>query len=287
MTHLIMTSSTGELMDPTCASVTDPVSQVRVQRLQAGGLVNVVDLVAEEIPVALEFNGISQAVMLTTPMDLEDFAVGYSLTEGIIDSADDVYDCEVIFVENGIRIALQVHGSCFARLKEHRRNMAGRTGCGLCGVDSLSQVRRRLKPVERGNQESWESIQTALGNLSEFQPIFHQTGATHGAFWVQEVGKIAIAREDVGRHNAIDKLVGALARSGSDFSRGAVLMTSRASFEIVQKAASVGIGMVAAVSAPTALAVRVARELNVTLIGFMRGNEYVVYAPPFGLSEVR
>ena len=255
----------------------EPVLQVRVQRSVKGVLESTQDVVVEEVPVALEYNGISQVVMMATPVDLKDFAVGFSLTEGIIDRASDIYDCEVILLENGMRVAMEISSECFARLKERRRNMAGRTGCGLCGVDSLSQVRRALKPVRKTSEISCMSIQTALNNLREFQPIFHKTGGTHGAFWVQEGGEITCAREDVGRHNAIDKLIGALALSGRDFSTGAVLITSRASFEIVQKAASMGIGMVAAVSVPTSLAIRVANELNVALVRFVRAGEYVVY----------
>jgi FdhD protein len=277
-------SISGIMVESSCEAISiEPLSAVSVQRLVAGTLKSAQDVVAEEVPIALEYNGISHVVMMATPANLQDFAVGFSLTEGIIDSTRDIYDCEVMPVENGVRVALDISSRCFARLKERRRNLTGRTGCGLCGVDSLAQVRRALPPVQGITKISGASVQVALDNLSEFQPIFKETGATHGAFWVTEGGSIACAREDVGRHNAIDKLIGALAQSGCDFATGAVLITSRASFEIVQKAAAVGIGLVAAVSAPTSLAIKVAEELNVSLIGFVRAKEYVVNASSRGV----
>jgi FdhD protein len=238
------------------------------------------DRLADEVPVALEYNGIGHAVMLATPADLEDFALGFSLTEGIVGQPADVLDCDVEEVQGGIRVALRIAGHCFANLKERRRSLAGRTGCGLCGVDSLSQVRRPLGPVNAMPAVDIAALQNALHTLPTLQPLQRETGAAHAAAWVTGDGEIVCLREDVGRHNALDKLIGALARQGTDFGAGAALITSRASYEMVQKAAAVGIGIVAAVSAPTAYAVRLAEELNVTLIGFLRPRGQVLYAHP-------
>ncbi|MCK9505724.1 MAG: formate dehydrogenase accessory sulfurtransferase FdhD [Porticoccaceae bacterium] len=254
-----------------------PVSYEDVRHYSAGVVDQRQESVAEECPVAIEYNGISHVVMMATPKDLDDFAVGFSLSEGIVDRIADIYDREIVVAENGVSVSLRIANNCFARLKQRKRNLAGRTGCGLCGVDSLAQVRRQLRPLQRRDAIDFALIHRVLPGLSVMQPLFCQTGATHAAFWVTDDGEVAVAREDVGRHNAIDKLIGALAIAGTDFSRGAVLMTSRASFEIVQKAAAAGIGVVAAISAPTALAIQVAEELNVSLVGFMRSEGYTVY----------
>ncbi|MGD9662180.1 MAG: formate dehydrogenase accessory sulfurtransferase FdhD [Porticoccaceae bacterium] len=254
-----------------------PVRYEHVRRYSAGIFDRRQESVAEECPVAIEYNGISHVVMMATPKDVEDFAVGFSLSEGIVDRVADIYDREVVVAENGVSVSLQIASHCFARLRQRSRNLAGRTGCGLCGVDSLAQVRRRLDPLIRSGAVDFSLIHEVLPRLAAMQPLFCETGATHAAFWITEDGGITSVREDVGRHNAIDKLIGSLAIAGTDFSRGAVLMTSRASFEIVQKAAAVGIGVVVAISAPTALAIQVAEELNVCLVGFMRSQGYTVY----------
>lgn len=256
------------------------MTPISVRRWRDGREERCQDLLADEVPVALEFNGISHAVMLATPADLEDFALGFSLTEGIVGAPADVLEIEVEEVENGIRVALRITGQCFAHLKERRRSLAGRTGCGLCGVDSLSQVRRPLDPVTALPPVDIAALQKALQTLPTLQPLQRETGAAHAAAWVTGDGAIACLREDVGRHNALDKLIGALARRTTDFGAGAALITSRASYEMVQKAAAVGVGIVAAVSAPTAYAVRLAEELNVTLIGFLRPRGQVLYAHP-------
>jgi FdhD protein len=258
--------------------ISDSIARVPVQRWEADSLENGFDVVAEEVPVALEYNGISHTVMLASPKDLEDFALGYSLTEGIADSIRDVTEFDIAATEKGIRVSMQIAGRCFARLKAMRRSMTGRTGCGLCGVENLRQVRRNLDPVRSIEPMDVASFQIALNHLGAFQSLHTMTGATHAAGWILASGDIVCAREDVGRHNALDKLIGALACEGRNFATGAVLMTSRASYEIVQKAASVGIGIIAAISAPTALAVRLAEALNVTLIGFLRPNRHVCYA---------
>lgn len=266
----------------------------------AGAITAVDDLVAEEVPVALEYNGISQAVMLATPADLEDFALGFSLSEGIVAGRGEVFDIEVEEGEGGITVHIEIAAAAFARLKERRRNLAGRTGCGLCGVESLAQVKRALAavpPVPRGSPSRTSTFPFAalcagMARLPARQTLQQATGATHAAAWLgshRELAgthKLACVREDVGRHNALDKVLGALARSGFDPVGGAILVTSRASFEMVQKAAALGIGVLAAVSAPTAAAVRLAEECGLALVGFLRGGSAVVYSHPERLADL-
>lgn len=261
----------------------DVTARLPVQRCGNGLVEFDCDIVAEEVPVALEYNGISHVVMMASPHNLEDFALGYSLTEGIVESISEISELETAKTPDGIVISIRILGGCFARLKQTRRTMAGRTGCGLCGIETLHQVRRSSAPVGSMEPMSISSFQAGLSNLRDFQPMHVTTGATHAAAWILRNGDIACVREDVGRHNALDKLVGALALEGGQFATGAVLLTSRASYEMVQKSALVGIGIIAAISAPTALAVRLAHELNVTLVGFVRPGKQVVYANGYRL----
>jgi FdhD protein len=245
------------------------------------------DWLAEEVPVALVFNGISHAVMLATPADLEDFALGFAFTEGLIDSPAELYGVEVMPpTSEGITLQLEVSSACAWRLKERRRTLAGRTGCGLCGTDSLSQVRRAL-PRAPDVRVAPGALARAQRELRTHQALQQVTGATHAAAWCRLDGAVCLVREDIGRHNALDKLIGALLRAGEDVSRGFAVITSRASFEMVQKAAAAGIGALAAVSAPTGLAVRTATELNLALAGFVRGDDGVAYTYPerFGLEK--
>jgi len=234
---------------------------------------------AVETPVALEYNGISHAVMLATPCDLEDFALGFSLGEGILDRAGDLYGVEASHAAGGITLSLDIAAGAFARLKERRRSLVGRTGCGICGTESLDQV---LRPLAALPAPPWRlraaALAMATAALPGLQPLQRLTGATHGAAWCAPDGAILHVREDVGRHNALDKLIGALVRAGVASDQGFALITSRASVEMVQKAASAGIALLAAVSGPTTLAVQTAAQLGVTLIGFARGTNFSVYA---------
>jgi FdhD protein len=234
------------------------------------------DTVAEEIPVAFEFNGISHTVMLATPSDLEDFALGFSLTEGIVERRSEIFDIEIEEANEGITLRLEIAGGSFARLKERRRSMAGRTGCGLCGAESLKQVMRDLPRVTSGKHFQFSALYEGMRLLPAQQTLQQTTGAVHAACHVDAEGHISHVREDVGRHNALDKTLGALAGIDAG-SEGALLITSRASFEMVQKTASLGYGILAAVSAPTAAAVRLADKLNVTLVGFLRGSSCAIY----------
>ena len=236
------------------------------------------DNVAEEVPVALEYNGISHAVMLASPTNLEDFALGFSLSEGIVAHPSELFDCEVSNLVDGIQVQMRIASERFVMLKDRRRNLTGRTGCGLCGAETLQQAIRRPARVESHAKFSAAAIYAGLDAMQTQQNMQRHTGATHAAAWLAADGRITVVREDVGRHNALDKLIGALARDRIDFSSGAALITSRASYEMVQKVATLGIGFLAAISAPTGLAIRLAEQTNVTLIGFVRQKSHVVYA---------
>ncbi|MBZ2169659.1 formate dehydrogenase accessory sulfurtransferase FdhD [Marinobacter sp. F4216] len=246
-----------------------------------GGVVGTpgLDSVAEEIPVALVYNGVSYAVMMASPTNLEDFALGFSMTEGILNGADQLFDLEVVASELGLSVEMHIAGECLARLKARRRNFAGRTGCGLCGVESLEQAIPAVARVTPAPVPGDGAVQRGLAHLREHQQLQEQTGATHAAAWCDSRGHIVCAREDVGRHNALDKLIGAQLQSFGDdaFRDGFVLVSSRASYEMVQKCASVGIACLVALSAPTALAIRLARQAGMTLIAFARPGRHVIY----------
>jgi FdhD protein len=243
------------------------------------------DVLAEETPIALEYNGISHATMLATPAELEDFAVGFSLTEGIVDSVRDVRDIEQRADSDGVVIAITISSACAARLKQRRRALSGRTGCGLCGVETLPEVLRDIPPVLAGPRVTVRAVLAAMRAMRERQALHSLTGATHAAGWADAQGAIGLVREDVGRHNALDKLIGALARrapdAGADIQdaggTGMMVVSSRASFEMVQKTAAAGVGILAAVSAPTALAQRLADRLGIALLGFMRDDDATLY----------
>ncbi|MBP9907150.1 MAG: formate dehydrogenase accessory sulfurtransferase FdhD [Rhodoferax sp.] len=253
---------------------------VEVVGLRAGQRLYGQDHVAEEAAVALEFNGISHAVMLATPVELEDFACGFALTEGIVDSLAQVLDCDVSASAQGYTVHLRIAAGCFARLKDQRRNLTGRTGCGLCGTESLAHALRPVRPLAPRCSFTATALRCAEASLRGRQGLLSVTGATHAAAWCSAIGQIALLREDVGRHNALDKLIGALLRSKTDPSRGFVVVTSRASVEMVQKAAAAGIGLLAAVSGVTGLAVDVAQHSGLTLAGFVRGENVSIYSHP-------
>lgn len=258
--------------------------EAAVRGLRAGEVFTTTDWVAEEVPVALVYNGVSHAVMLATPNDLEDFARGFSCTEGIADSPAQIYGIEVQREERGIRIELEIASSCFARLKERRRSLAGRTGCGLCGTDSLEQAVRAPVPLTGAQHFRAAEVSAALGQMRERQLLLGVTGASHAAAWCTAAGEIVLLREDVGRHNALDKLVGALLREGRAASAGFIVVSSRASYEMVQKTASAGVSLLAAVSGVTGLAIDVADSCGVTLLGFARGADLSVYSHPERIS---
>lgn len=235
------------------------------------------DKVAAEVPVALTYNRRSHVVMMATPTALEDFAIGFSLTEGIINRPADVLEILVLERDNGLELAMTVGQDCFEQLVEQRRNLAGRTGCGLCGAESLEQAVRAPASVGGRLRLGAAAIQSAVEALQAFQPLQVTTGAVHGAAWCSAGGEILAAREDVGRHNALDKLIGHLARTGFDAGEGFALVSSRASYEMVYKAAAAGIELLAAVSAPTTLAIDFALRSGVTLVGFARPGRHNIY----------
>ena len=234
------------------------------------------DWVAEEVAVALMYNCISHVVMMTTPRDLEDFAIGFSLSEGIVQHASDILDIEISEDENGIVIAMLIPEAAFALLKGQRRNMTGRTGCGLCGAETLEQAIKPPRKVSGELRVSASAIQKAIGVFSAQQELMAKTGGVHGAAWCNRQGEILLMREDVGRHNALDKLIGAMAFLEFD-DQGFVLVTSRASYEMVSKVAMANIKLMVAVSAPTSLAIRMAQESGVSLIAFGRDKRHSVY----------
>ncbi len=270
-----------------------PLSEVQVTRWRDGVLTQAQDKVAEEVPIALIYNGVSHAVMLATPQDLEDFALGFSLSEGILQNKSELYDVEIVTQTLGIELRLTVASEAFAKLKEKRRNLTGRTGCGLCGAESLEQALRLPETLKKDalganihaasraslQKVSAASIQTAFKTMQSQQVLLQDTGATHACAWVNGEGKIMLLREDVGRHNAMDKLIGALAKQNLK-QAGFVLTSSRASVEMVQKVALAGYHLLAAISAPTGLALRVAQAYDVTLVGFLREQQFVIYAHP-------
>jgi FdhD protein len=259
--------------------------EVQISRWKAGTIETGIDKVAVEVPVALSYNGVSHTVMLASPADLDDFALGFSLTEGIIDNTRDMRDLEIAVTDKGVVVQMTIASERFETLKDRRRSMAGRTGCGLCGADTLDQVVRALPPVSATARFAPEAIQRAAGEMGDWQLLQRETGATHAAAWFDSTGEIHALREDVGRHNALDKLIGALARTRTDFAQGAFLVTSRASYEMVQKSVSAGVGLLAAVSAPTALAIERAEEWNLTLVGFVRSGSSVAYSQDWRLAQ--
>lgn len=238
------------------------------------------DLIAGEVPVALTYNKASHVVMMATPADLEDFALGFSLTEGILSRPEELLAVRAIPREGGLELAMTVDAEAQERLSRQRRNLTGRTGCGLCGAESLEQAYRMPPRLEDRLRVSHAALQRAIGALSTHQPLQAATGAVHGVAWCSAAGEIIAAREDVGRHNALDKLIGHLARLHLDLGNGFALVSSRASYEMVYKTAVSGIELMAAVSAPTTLAVQMAKHCGLTLVGFARSGRHNVYTHP-------
>jgi FdhD protein len=239
----------------------------------------VMDDIAVEVPIALVYNYISHAVMMATPDNLEEFAIGFSITEGIVNNRDDIEHIHIHHGEKGITVRLQINDDCYESLKEVRRNIVGRTGCGLCGTEQLNQAIKPVKPVKAPDLTD-DIIQKAVQNLRKKQALQILTGATHAVGWSDLQGNIQFVREDVGRHNALDKVIGLLANDAIDTKNGFVVITSRASYEMIQKATQVGIGAVVAISAPTSLAINMAQQSGLLLVGFARSERHVIYNDP-------
>ena len=230
----------------------------------------------EEVAVALTYNRTTHAVMMATPADLEDFAVGFSRAEGIIDAPSEIEELDIVAVPLGVELRMWIAPARMAALERRQRRRAGPTGCGLCGMDSLADAMRAPPRVEAGPVLTQAAVAVAVASLDPAQSLNHATRAVHAAGFWQDSALVAL-REDVGRHNALDKLTGALARMGADPGGGVLLMTSRVSVELVQKAAVAGIAVLIAVSTPTALAIRVAEAAGVTLVGIARHDGFEVF----------
>jgi FdhD protein len=258
--------------------------ELAVERWRRGTVTHERDLLAQEMPVALVYHAVPHAVMLATPADLEDYAIGFTLSEGLVARPEEIRGVEVVAAEESAEVRITVAWERFSALTQRRRNLTGRTGCGLCGEETLEQAVRDLKPVGAGPRISAAELHEAIAQLGSLQPINARTGSVHAAAWIAPGEGIRLVREDVGRHNALDKTIGALVRAGADPAAGALLLTSRASFEMVQKSAAVGVAFLAALSAPTALAVRLADRAGMTLVAFAREHQHVVYTHPWRLE---
>ncbi len=238
---------------------------------------------AEETPTALVYNGVSHVVMMATPADLEDFATGFSLSEGLIHSAADIKRLSVRTVDAGLLVDITIPPPLMERLIDARRNIVGQTGCGLCGVEDLEDAIRPLAPLRHAPRIDHHALHTALLALRDHQPLNRDTGAVHAAAFADSTGRIKAIREDVGRHNALDKLTGWLARTGPPPESGAVIMTSRCSYELVQKTVCAGVPALVTISAPTALAVRLAEQAGLTLLALARQDSMLCFHDPHGL----
>lgn len=253
---------------PTCAL---PATAWRNGALRTGKRT-----VPEETPIALTYDGSTYAVMMATPADIEDFAIGFSLTEGIVDATSDVESVEIVNLDPGIEARMRLKPNRGAGLADRRRRLAGPVGCGLCGIESLSEAVKPPRSVTDPTRFNAETILAAMARLSRLQKLNRETRAVHAAAFCQADGTVQMLREDVGRHNALDKLAGALARDHIA-GNGAVLLTSRVSVEMVQKTAAIGCGTLVAVSAPTALALRTARDCGITLAAIARDDGFELF----------
>jgi len=236
--------------------------------------------VPEEIAMALTYDGSSHAVMMATPADLEDFAIGFSMTEGIVGSPEEIETLEIIEEDAGIELRMRLAGPRAAALAARRRYLAGPVGCGLCGIESLDEALRPVPTVDAEMEVSDETILVALAGLRGGQPLNSETHAVHAAAFWRQPGGLVVVREDVGRHNALDKLAGALAVDRVSAADGFILLTSRLSVELVQKAAMIGAPLLVAVSAPTALAIRTAEAAGITIVAVARDDGFEVFTHP-------
>ena len=252
-----------------------------IVRHRGAGSTPAFDHVAEEIPVALVFNGISHVVMMATPRDLEAFACGFALTEGVVASAAAIFDCEVFLRADSAEVAMTIAQEDFVRLKDRRRALTGRSGCGVCGIDSLEMLdlRPEALPPALITVDLPRALVKAADGLRAHQALMQATGGVHAAAWCTPEGAIVHVFEDIGRHNGLDKLIGHLALQGTDLRRGFVFLSSRGSYELARKAARMRIPLLATISAPSSLAIRIATEAGMKLVGFCRQDAFVDYTP--------
>ncbi|KWV58560.1 formate dehydrogenase accessory protein FdhD [Bradyrhizobium macuxiense] len=258
----------------------EPVHRANRKVWRDGAFSEGARLIPEETPLALTYNGGTYAVMMGSPEDLGDFAVGFSLSEGIVQSADEIDTLDIVELDDGIELRMWLKPEKAALIAERRRHIAGPTGCGICGIDSITEAVRPAAVVPAGRSFSSREIMTAMAAVAPLQEINHQTRAVHAAaFWAPGRGIVAL-REDVGRHNALDKLAGALARDKVVATDGIVLLTSRVSVEMVQKTAAIGAPLMVAVSVPTALAARMADSAGITLAAIARSDGFEIFTHP-------
>ncbi len=258
----------------------DPVRKAASKVWRDGGLSAGTRLIPEETAIALTYNGGTAAVMMGTPQDLRDFAVGFSLSEGIVQSPGEIVSLDIVDLDDGIELRMWLAPAQAGLINERRRHIAGPTGCGICGIDSITEAVRPAAIVAKGRSFSPREIMAAMAGIAPHQQINIETRAVHAAaFWTSPRGIVSL-REDVGRHNALDKLAGALAQEKVSAGEGMVLLTSRVSVEMVQKAAAIGTPLMVAVSAPTALAVRMAEAAGITLVAIARSDGFEVFAHP-------
>ena len=265
----------SETSDP---AMTRARRQVTALRRTAGSGSSRAEIVAEETPVALVFNGLSFAVMMATPVDLEDFARGFALTEGLVEHPDEIFDIEVTAAGRGIEVRLKIAAGRFAALRARQRALAGRTGCGLCGVDSIDDALRPVARVTSPARFEAAAIIAAMAAFPSGQVLNAEVGAIHAAAFADQTGQLLAVREDVGRHNALDKLIGAIGAAGIDAGSGFVVVSSRCSYELVHKTAAAGVPLIAAVSAPTGLAIDWATAAGIALVAFARDDRFNIYA---------
>ena len=256
-------------------------------RISDGGASPASAVVAEEVPIALVYNGRPYVVVMGTPSDLEDLAVGFSRTEGVIDESSQIERIDVVRASHGIELQIQIPAANALRLEDRARALVSRTGCGLCGVETINDALRVPVALSSRFVTTPEALWRASAELSQQQTLNNETNTVHAAGWAGADGFVRIVREDVGRHNALDKLLGALVRAGTTASDGFIVVTSRASYEMVQKAAVCGVELLAAVSRPTGLAIRFAESAEMTLVGLLRGRSANVYCHPERISDVQ
>jgi len=256
-------------------------------RISDGGASPASAVVAEEVPIALVYNGRPYVVVMGTPSDLEDLAAGFSRTEGVVDESSQIERIDVVRASHGIELQIQIPAANALRLEDRARALVSRTGCGLCGVETINDALRVPVALSSRFVTTPEALWRASAELSQQQTLNNETNTVHAAGWAGADGSVRIVREDVGRHNALDKLLGALVGAGTAASDGFIVVTSRASYEMVQKAAVCGVELLAAVSRPTGLAIRFAESAEMTLVGLLRGRSANVYCHPERITDVQ
>ena len=260
------------------------VSEHRLLRISDQSPSSDLSSVAEEIPVALVYNGEPFVVVMASPADLEDLAIGFSLTEGVIEQWTEPRRIEVVRHSRGIELQIEVNEADASRLAGRRRGISARTGCGVCGIESIDEVLRVPRVVTSSDTVPIDALWRAAAELEARQPVNAETRAVHAAAFADRAGALRVVKEDVGRHNALDRVIGAMVRERVDPADGFVVVTSRASYELVQKAAAAGVPVLAAVSRPTGLAIQLAEQANITLVGLLRGRSANVYSHPARLG---